>query len=79
MSELSAENHLFDSPAPERLFEYRPLESRRIRRARLQAAEVATELGYANPPIGAPIMRSAPFGVVLSDGRSAAVTESEPA
>ncbi len=75
MSELSAENYLSDSPAPERLFDYPPLESRRDRRARLQAAEVAAELGYADPPIGAPIMRSAPFGVVFSDESSAAGTE----
>lgn len=74
MSELSAEEHLFDSPAPDHTVVYRPLESRRIRRARLQAAEVAMELGHADPPLGAPIMRSGQFGVVFSDESSAAGT-----
>jgi hypothetical protein len=59
--------------------QFRPLESRRIRRVRLEAAEVAMELSKANPPIGAPIMRNAPFGVVLSDAGNEAGTESEPA
>ncbi len=79
MSESIAENHLFDIPAPESTVAYRPLESRRTRRARLEGAEVATELSHTDPPIGAPITGSAPSGVVFSDERSAAGTESEPA
>ncbi len=79
MSELRAENHLFDLPAPERTVEFQPLETRRARRSRLESGEVARELGDANPPLGAPIMRSAPSGVVFSDERSAAGPESEPA
>ncbi|PKQ18191.1 MAG: hypothetical protein CVT68_04665 [Actinobacteria bacterium HGW-Actinobacteria-8] len=57
---------------------FRPLESRRIRRARLEAAEVAMELGKANPPIGAPIKRDAHFGAVFSDADNEAGTEPEP-
>ncbi len=75
MSELDAQDHLFDTPAPERTFEYQPLESRRTRRARLEGAEVAKELGDASPPFGAPVMSAEIFGEVFTHSSDAAGTE----
>ncbi len=72
MSELIVENQLFDSPAPELTVEYRPLESRRIRRFRLESAEVAAQLGDANRPMGSSVMSDEDYRQVVERYRSAA-------
>ncbi|WP_291378707.1 hypothetical protein [Demequina sp.] len=72
MSESSAGNFPLSTAGPERTVAYRPLESRRIRRARLEAAEVAMELGRTNPPFGPSAKNSDIFGVVFSDAHDAA-------
>ncbi len=75
MSELSAENHLFDLPEPQRTFEYPPLESRRTRRFRLESAEVATQLGDANRPMGSSVMSDEEYRDVVGRYRGAARTQ----
>lgn len=79
MSTLSAGTIPFDDAWSERVVQFHPLETRRARRARLETAEVAMELGNANPPLGGPIMKPERTGVLFSDERNAAGTDTEPA
>lgn len=77
MSEPSAATFPFDTAGPESIVDFRPLESRRMRRARLEAAEVAVELGNANPPLGSPVTRAEIFGAVFLQRNGTAGTEPE--
>lgn len=79
MSAITAENLPFGDAGSERIVQFHPLETRRARRVRLEAAEVAMELGNANPPLGAPMMKPERTGVLFSDERNAAGTDTEPA
>lgn len=67
MNDSNAANFPVQISGSERILNYRPMETRRIRRERLESAETARELGNANTPMDAPFEKSGRFGVVFSD------------